>query len=312
MSTTRTALRARPPFHAEALLDFLAAHVVDGLETVEGTTYARVLDLPGGPGVVAASLHPGGADCRLELTDPDDESVAVAQVRHLLDLEADPEEIDTALAADPVLEPLVRESPGLRVPGSTDGHETAVRTVVGQQVSVAGAQTVTARIVRAHGEPVVLDLAREHGLDRTFPTPEALAAADPTTYAMPRARAETIRRLSAAVASGAVDLSPGADRVATRAALVELRGIGPWTADYVLMRALADPDVLLATDLVLRRELTARDRTPTDTAHWRPWRSYAGMHLWRAGAPALTSTALTSTALTSSTTPTGPGERNER
>lgn len=295
VSTVRVRLDVQEPFHADALLDFLAAHVVVGLEAVRERTYARVLHLPCGPGVVAATVQADGVEARLELSSPDDEHVAVALLRHLLDLDLDPAAVDTALGEDPVLAPLVAAAPGLRVPGTTDGHETAVRTVVGQQVSVSGAQTVTSRIVHAHGRPVDLALARDHGLTHAFPTAEALAEADPGTYAMPRARAATIQRLSEAVASGAVDLSPQAERAETRAALLALKGIGPWTADYVAMRALADPDVLLTTDLVLRRELEARGRTPADAERWSPWRSYAGMHLWRAGAPALTVTSPLST-----------------
>lgn len=280
-------LAVRRPFHADALLGFLAAHVVTGLEAVTDRTYARILRLPHGPGVVAATLGTDHVGVDLELADGTDRGVALDAVRHLLDLDVDPVAVDTALAADPALAPLVHVAPGIRVPGSTDGYEVAVRTVVGQQVSVAGAQTVTARIVEAHGEPVESDLARHHGLTHAFPDPDVLAEADPVSFSMPRSRGETIGRVAHAVATGELDLRGGADPSAAAAALTSLRGIGPWTADYVRMRALGDPDVLLTTDLVLRRELESRGITPRAAERWSPWRSYAGMHLWRAAAPFL-------------------------
>ena len=275
-------LAVRQPFHAEALLDFLAAHVLPGVEAVEGTTYARVLRLPHGLGVVALRLHGDHVDCQLELADLRDTAVAIGRARRMLDLDADPVAIDAVLGADPVLRDLVAAAPGLRVPSHVDGFEVAVRTIVGQQVSVAGANTVLGRQVPLRGTPVDFALAATFGLTHAFPTAESLAGADPTDMGMPHARARTIVGLAAAVADGTVDLSPGGDRDAVRAQLLAMRGIGPWTADYVVMRALAHPDILLTTDLVLRRELDRLDIDDDHVARWRPWRSYAGMHLWRA------------------------------
>ena len=275
-------LAVRQPFHATALLDFLAAHVLPGVETVDGTTYARVLRLPHGLGVMALTLHDDHVDCELELADLRDTAVAIGRARRMLDLDADPVAIDTVLAADPVLRDLVVAAPGLRVPSHVDGFEVAVRTIVGQQVSVAGANTVLGRHVPTRGTPVDFALATSFGLTHAFPTPEAFVDADHTDMGMPHARARTIVDLAHAVATGELELDAGGDRDAVRQQLLAMRGIGPWTADYVVMRALAHPDVLLTTDLVLRRELDRRGISAADTERWRPWRSYAGMHLWRA------------------------------
>lgn len=277
-------LPLREPFHADALAGFLADHAVPGLERGEGRRFARVLTLAGGPAVASVTLHDDHVAARVQLSDAHDADTAVAHLRHLLDLDADPVTVDHHLAtsgshgAD--LAPLVAARPGLRVPGTTDTFETAVRTVVGQQVSVSGARTVIGRLLAEAGEPVDLPLAADLGLTHAFPTPEALAALDPETLPMPRARGRTVVGLSRAVAEGRLDLGPGVDRDHASAALLALPGIGPWTVGYVRMRGLGDPDVLLDTDLVLRRILDARGVTPDAARRWSPWRSYAGMHLW--------------------------------
>jgi len=172
----------------------------------------------------------------------------------------------------------------MRVPGSVDGIEVAVRAVIGQQVSVAGARTVMARLLTTYGKPVTR--VSYPGVTHHFPTADALAAADPESLPMPRARARALVGLCAAVADGQLDLDVGAERTETTAALLALPGVGPWTADDVRLRALGDPDVLLSTDLGVRRALerlgVAGD--PQSAAvlgqRWRPWRSYALMHLW--------------------------------
>ncbi|MEV7395942.1 AlkA N-terminal domain-containing protein [Aeromicrobium sp. NPDC092404] len=275
-------LAVRQPFHAEALLDFLAAHVLPGVETVQDRTYARVLRLPHGLGVMALTVCDDRVECELELADLRDTAVAIGRARRMLDLDADPVAIDGVLGADPAMRELVAAAPGLRVPSHVDGYELAVRTIVGQQVSVAGANTVLGRQVPVRGTRVDFALAAAFGLTHAFPAAESLAEAAPTELGMPQSRARTIIDLSQAVADGKLDLDPGVDREAVREQLVAMRGIGPWTADYIVMRALAHPDILLTTDLVLRRELDRRGITADDTERWRPWRSYAGMHLWRA------------------------------
>ncbi|MBA4608560.1 DNA-3-methyladenine glycosylase 2 family protein [Aeromicrobium sp. Marseille-Q0843] len=277
----RLELALRPPFHADALLDWFTPRAIEGVEAVDGRTYARVLNLPHGVGAVELTLGDDSVSVELELTDLRDLAPAVQRCRRLLDLDADPVAIDEALAADPLLAGLVREAPGMRLPGQVDGFEMVMRAIVGQQVSVAGARTILGRVARSRGTEVDLELARRHGLTHAFATAESVAEAAPEEFAMPRGRAAAILAVAHAVASGELDLHPGADREAARARLLAIRGIGPWTADYVRMRALGDPDVLLETDLVLRRVLAREGLERTRTERWRPWRSYASLHLWR-------------------------------
>ena len=290
----RLRLAVRTPFAGRALLGFLAYHVVPGVEAAGADWYARTLDLPHGAGTVRLeltdALEPGGTalvPATFTLADLRDVPAAVERVRRLLDADCDPVAVDAALGSDPVLGPLVAATPGLRLPGQVDGAETAVRTVIGQQVSVVGARTVTGRVVAAHGRPVPEVLP---GLTHLFPDAATLAAADPETLPMPRARGRALVGLARAVADGDVALDRGTDRARVRESLLALKGIGPWTADYVAMRVLADPDAFLPTDLGVRQVLArlglegpeAADRL----AAWRPWRSYALMHLWNTLIPA--------------------------
>ena len=274
----RIALRLpyRQPIQLAALLDLLGAHAVPGVEDYSDGVYTRVLRAPGGPALVALSAGDGVVHCRVRLRDTRDLVAVVARVRRLLDLDADPEAVDAVLGAEPALAPLVGKRPGLRSPGSVDGVETAVRTIVGQQISVAGARTVLGRIVATHGEP-----AFPGEPWRLFPDASALAAADPDALPMPRARGRSVVGLADAVAGGRITLDPGVDRAEVRAALLALHGVGPWTADYLLMRTTGDPDVLLDADLVVRRAATDLGvDLATAAAHWSPWRSYATYHLW--------------------------------
>jgi AraC family transcriptional regulator of adaptative response / DNA-3-methyladenine glycosylase II len=273
----------RAPLDVDPLLDFLATRAVAGVESVSGGTYRRSLELPFGAAVVALTPEPDHVACRLRLDDLRDLPAAVARCRRLLDLDADPVAVDGFLAADPRLEPLVRKHPGLRVPGHVDGFEVLVRAIVGQQVSVAGARTVLGRVVAALGEPLPMP---DGEIVTRFPSATALAGAPADALPMPKARAATVRRAAAAIAGGDLALDPGVDRDELRARLLALPGIGPWTADYVALRALGDPDVFLAGDLGARRALEALGG-PGDArgaaacaAAWRPWRSYALTHLW--------------------------------
>lgn len=293
-------LAVRTPFAGRALLDFLAYHLVPGVETVgvgaDGVGwYARTLDLPHGPGTVRLELddhpEPGGtAQVRadLDLADLRDTTAALERTRRLLDADCDPIAVDDHLLVDPVIGPLARDTPGLRLPGQVDGDETAIRTVIGQQVSVTGARTVTGRVVAAHGREVTTGIS---GLTHLFPSPVALAAVDPESLPMPRARGRALVGLAAAMAGGDVVLDRGTDRGAVRAAMLALPGIGPWTADYVAMRALAQPDAFLPTDLGVRNALVGLGHDPAAvlarTDDWRPWRSYALMHLWQTLMPAV-------------------------
>ena len=191
--------------------------------------------------------------------------------------------VDDELSADPWMAGLVRGRPGLRVPGSVDGDEIAIRTVLGQQISLAGAVSLSGKLVQRYGEPMPGDTTYD-GPGRLFPGAAALAEADPEGLPMPRARGRALVGLCRALAGGDVRLDRGADRDDARASLLALPGIGPWTADYVSMRALGDPDVFLPTDIGVRRALTALGRGDDDvealSRAWRPWRSYGLMHVW--------------------------------
>jgi AraC family transcriptional regulator of adaptative response / DNA-3-methyladenine glycosylase II len=285
--TVEMRLAVRTPFAGRALHAFLAAHAVAGVEVAGDDWYARTLDLPHGPGSVrldlADALDAGETAfvrATFRLTDLRDTGAALERARRLLDADCDPVAVGEQLGADPVLGRLVRRTPGLRVAGHVDGDELAVRTVVGQQVSVAGACTVLGRLVAAHGKPAETGVP---GLTHLFPRAETLAAIDPETLPMPRSRGRAIAGLAAALADGDIALDRGADRADVRARLLALPGIGPWTADYVALRALGDPDVFLPTDIGVRRALAALGYPPDDTPDteaWRPWRSYALMHLW--------------------------------
>ncbi|HEX4806821.1 MAG TPA: AlkA N-terminal domain-containing protein [Conexibacter sp.] len=280
-------LRHRAPFDAGGLLAFLGARAVPGVEAWDpapadgGGTYRRVLALPHGPGVAALAPGPTGADhvrCELRLSDLRDLAAAVQRCRRLLDLDADPVAVDEALSADPALAPLVARAPGRRVPGAVDGAELAARAILGQQVSVAGARTLAGRLTAALGAPLP-DALADGRLTHAFPAADALAAADPATLPLTRARARALQALASAVADGALALDPGADRAAARASLLALPGVGPWTAEYVAMRALGDPDAFPAADLGVRKAIERLHR-PADPERWRPWRAYAVTHLW--------------------------------
>jgi AraC family transcriptional regulator, regulatory protein of adaptative response / DNA-3-methyladenine glycosylase II len=272
----------RPPLQADALLRWLAARAVPGVEEVDGETYRRSLRLPHGPGVVELRFERAHAACRLWLADARDEPAAVERCRRLADLDADPAAVTEHLRGDRLIGPLVDAAPGLRVPGAVDGAELAVRAVLGQQISVPAARTAAGRLVAAHGERLDEPVGAVTAL---FPAAATLAALDPARLAMPRARARALVGLCAALATGAL-------RLDSRRALLALPGIGPWTAGYVAMRALGDPDVFLVEDLGVRHALR-RIGGPDDAraaralaAAWSPWRSYATQYLWQAAAMA--------------------------
>jgi AraC family transcriptional regulator of adaptative response / DNA-3-methyladenine glycosylase II len=266
----------RAPMDLGATLDFLGLRAIPGVESYDGATFTRTLNLPGGPGLAQISDGAEFVRCRLRLTDQRDLVTAVARLRRLLDLDADPVAVDDVLQADPHLAPHVRKRAGLRSPGAVDGFEMAMRAVVGQQISVIGARTILGRIAADFGSIAFQD---EPWL--LFPSAADFASTDPAALPMPRRRAATLHGLADALASGELALDPGADRTDARAALLAVPGIGPWTADYLLMRAIGDPDILLASDLGVRKaakslDIEIDDRRPD----WAPWRSYATHHLW--------------------------------
>nr|BFF19468.1 hypothetical protein GCM10025730_29890 [Promicromonospora thailandica] len=300
-------LPVREPFDAAGVLRFLAVRALPGVESAElGPTvlrYARTVALPHGPGAFEVRVTrpgTGRVELDLELADLADAPVAVARVRRLLDLDADPVAVDHALAHDPALAPSVAAVPGIRVPGAVDPAELLVRAVVGQQISVAAARTHLTRLAHGAGSPYA---SAFEGLDRLFPTAQQIAGPAPDAPA--RSAAEAHLRLPARIlgtvlaaardlADGSLTLSVGDDPDDLRRRLVARPGIGPWTAGYVTLRVLGDPDVLMDGDVALlagARNLGLVDAEASRPhqfkelarrgAVWAPWRSYAAMHLWR-------------------------------
>ncbi|HZQ66926.1 MAG TPA: AlkA N-terminal domain-containing protein [Terriglobales bacterium] len=275
-------LRFRPPFCWDALLEFLTPRATPGIEAVAGSVYKRTISLHGIDGWFEATLN-GTADAlcvRIHFPEARWLFLIIERVRRMFDLAADPNEIGAWLGRHPVFASRVRHRPGLRVPGCWDGFELAVRAILGQQVSVRGATTLAGRLVRSFGTPI--DLAP--GLSHLFPTPEKMAHSDLAGIGLPKARAHALRSLARAVCDGTVSFAGVVDAEQFVARFCELPGIGDWTAQYVAMRALNEPDAFPASDLGLLRALGVRD--PRELAkmseRWRPWRAYAAMYLWQA------------------------------
>jgi AraC family transcriptional regulator of adaptative response / DNA-3-methyladenine glycosylase II len=283
-------LPVRAPYAGTEVLRFLAAHLVPGVEQSGPDWYARTLALPHGHGHVRLTFpgeDPGTGTafvrCELTVEDLRDVGAAVERCRRLLDADCDPVAVGEGLSDDPRMAVLVRQRPGLRVPGSVDGDEVAIRTVIGQQISLAGAISLGGKLVERFGEDAA-GVPSYSGPQRLFPRAAVLAEADPARLPMPRARGRALVGLCRALADGQIPLDRSIDRSEVRSRLVALPGIGPWTADYVSMRALGDPDVFLATDVAVRRVLATRGEDPAQASaiaeRWRPWRSYGLMHLW--------------------------------
>ncbi len=278
-------LSFRPPYDWAQVSAFLAARALAGVVRVDARGYARTLATDRGHALICVRGLEGEHALELRVTGaaPAGLFQLSATARRAFDLSADPSRIAQAFDADPLLGPLSRRRPGLRIPGAWDAFECAVRAVLGQQVSVAGARTLAARLVARAGtrSPDGAD-----GLTHLFPSPGALAAADLSGLGLTGARVGALRALARGVVSGSVDLTAPVEE--TTAQLVALPGVGRWTAEYVALRALGEPDAFPAADLVLRRmaaggapPLTAR-ALEARAEDWRPWRSYAVLHLWRA------------------------------
>ncbi|MEO3753815.1 AlkA N-terminal domain-containing protein [Streptomyces sp. B6B3] len=285
-------LAFRGSYDTAQVFDFLQLRAIPGIEEMVGArgrrTYRRSLALPHGTGVVEVdeTSGPDGGrwlPCRLHLTELRDLTTAVQRTRRLFDLDADPYSVAERLGADPVLAPLVAARPGVRSPGAAEPEELAVRAVLGQQVTVVAARGLADRLVAAYGKPLP---APDGGLTHVFPEPGTLADAPLTELGMPESRRATIRAVCGALADGSLTLCPGADRAETERTLRALRGIGPWTAGYVRMRALGDPDVFLQGDAGVRHGLSLVGAAPDAAERWQPWRSYAVHHLWNATADA--------------------------
>lgn len=291
MTAARSTVRLgyTPPFDAGALLGYLGARAVAGVEEAGGGVYRRTVRLGDLAGVMEWAPEPDAHAIRLTVAgDPTIFAWAQARMRHLADLDASPAQVADVLGADPDLAPLVAARPGLRVPGTTDGFELAVRAIVGQQVSVAGARTLLGRLAAALGTPLA---APEGGLARLFPTPAQIAVGNMDGLGLTGARIRSLRALAEAVMTGDLSLEPGAPADTTER-LVSLPGIGPWTAAYIAMRALGDKDALPAADLGLRRALERRGlagdakSVAARAEAWRPYRAYATHHLWADPGPA--------------------------
>jgi AraC family transcriptional regulator of adaptative response / DNA-3-methyladenine glycosylase II len=291
----------RAPYDWQTLTAYLAFRAIPGVEVVDADHYARSIRLGELHGTVDVRPEDGENHlvARLFLAEVDDAVPLIRvseRLRRLFDLTADPVTIAAHLSLDPELAGRVRERPGLRVPGAWDGFELAVRAILGQQVSVRGATTLAGRIVSQYGEDLPMrepaHVATGNGPaapgtpQRLFPRPEALASLDPTTIGLPGARARAISSLARAVADGDIDLNAPADLSDSVDRLCALPGIGVWTAQYIAMRALREPDAFPASDLGLRRALgtdgalASAKQVEAASLAWSPWRAYAAVHLW--------------------------------
>lgn len=278
----RFRLPYRPPFDWDALLGFLSARATPGVESVAQSTYGRTISVDGKHGVIKVGRADRDPFLSLEVRFPDPRALLfiVERVRRMFDLGADPVVIAEHLGSDPLLRAAIAAHPGIRTPGAWDGFELAVRAIIGQQITVSAATTLTGRIASAFGSPYA---DGEH-LDRLFPTPAQLAGAGLEPLGVMPARAEAVRSLARHVASRPL-LSKARDPQTTLATLRQMRGIGEWTAQYIAMRAFNELDAFPSGDLVLRRiaGLSARDLNRRAEA-WRPWRSYGVVLLWQQAA----------------------------
>ena len=272
-------LPARAPFDGAGIMDYLTGHAVTGVEAMVGGSFERAVRLPRGFARIAVRAEADAVAVTARLDSLADVSTLVTRVRRLFDLDADSLAIDAALAMDARLAPLVGTAPGIRIPGALDPEEALFRTLIGQQISIAAARTVSGRIAAELGDVV--------GDARVFPTAEQLATHGADVLRGPASRVRTIIGTAEALASGELRLDVGMPVDEFTARLTALPGIGEWTAGYLAMRVLGSPDILLTSDLVMlhaARDLglatTARELAARGAA-WAPWRSYAGLHLWR-------------------------------
>lgn len=274
------------------MLQFFDSRSSAGVESVDAESYCRVIEWSGHSGTMEVRLHSSSKWLVATLNGPVSRHAEelIAPMNRMFDLEMDPKEMHRCFSADPWLAPLIVSSPGLRVPGAWSAFELLIRTIVGQQVSVKAASTVVSRIVQRAGKRI--DGHQHEATAWRFPTPADLAAADLTQIGMPGKRIATVQAVAAAVARGDLALNePTANAKAIRNALLAMPGIGPWTVEYVAMRALRDADAWPASDLVLMQAIATRDpllvrarQQIARTESWRPWRAYAAIHLWNSAA----------------------------
>jgi AraC family transcriptional regulator of adaptative response / DNA-3-methyladenine glycosylase II len=284
-------LAYRPPYDWDAMLSFLAARAIPGIEIVSANSYRRTIAIGGDVGTISvapADKNRVGVSVRF----PNMAALPqiIARVRRVFDLAADPDTIGAHLALDPVLAPLIAARPGLRVPGAWDGFELAVRAIFGQQITVLAATKLLGRLVAAHGARLAVATRDVEGLSCVFPSPARLAKADLAALGMPKARATAVTSLAQAICADPAIFSRGASLEEAIAKLRTLPGIGEWTAQYIAMRELREPDAFPAADIGLLRAMAAADGQRPSPAQllsraerWRPWRAYAALHLWAAG-----------------------------
>jgi len=275
-------LRYRPPFDWNGMLAFLAPRATPGVEALEAGRYRRTISLNGSNGSFEVSLDEASYSLvlRVHFGDPSALFFIIERIRSMFDLNADWPVIVRGLRTDPILRDRIDSGPGLRVAGCWNGFELATRAILGQQITVKGATELAGRMVRAFGQPILSG----NGLTHLFPSPEILAGANVASIGLPKARGESIRALARAVCDGKISFERIADTGAFLDRLCEIPGIGKWTAQYVAMRALGEPDAFPSGDIGLLRALglkNARELEPRADA-WRPWRAYAAMYLWSA------------------------------
>jgi AraC family transcriptional regulator of adaptative response / DNA-3-methyladenine glycosylase II len=280
-----------PPYDWPAMIGFLAARAIPGVERVEPERYSRTLAIDGAKGVV--SIRPGADNALIaEISFPSLSALpaVIARIRRVFDLAADPIQIGAHLSRDPALARLVAARPGLRAPGAWDGFELAVRAILGQQITVVAARGLAAKMTETFGEPIDDPAAARFGLSRVFPSPERLVGQDIAALGMPRARGASLEALARAVVADPSMFTPRADLDSAIAALKALPGVGEWTAQYIALRELREPDAFPQGDVALQRALTGPDGTRPTAVQllaraeaWRPWRAYAAQHLWASG-----------------------------
>jgi AraC family transcriptional regulator, regulatory protein of adaptative response / DNA-3-methyladenine glycosylase II len=290
--TLSVRLAYRPPYDWDAMLSFLAARAIPGVERVSANSYRRTIAIGHHGGVIGVTpADKNRVDVMVRFPDMAALPQIIARVRRVFDLAADPDTIATHLALDPALAPLVLARPGLRVPGAWDGFELAIRAVFGQQITVPAATKLLGKLVQAYGDP--LPANDSEGLTHLFPMPARIAGANLAALGMPGARAKAASALAQIIADDPLIFSRGASLEDAIDKLRALPGIGEWTAQYIAMRELREPDAFPAADIGLLRAMARDGRRPSpaellDRAkRWRPWRAYAALHLWAAGAAAV-------------------------
>ncbi len=287
-SAVTVRLGFRPPYDWDAILSFLAARAVDGVEVVEQNRYARTIEIGGEVGSLA--ITPGRAHLQASIRFPNVRALLsiVARLRRLFDLDADVEAIGVHLSGDAALAPLIARRPGLRAPGGWDGFELAVRAILGQQVSVVAARKLAGKLVARVSPTLSPQVTGDERLTAVFPSAQRVANTDLAGFGMPAARIAALQGLARAAAADPALLDPVGTYEDAVERLLALPGFGPWTAQYWALRALRDSDAFPAADVALLRSpvVASKGKRPTPKAlleraeAWRPWRAYAAQHLW--------------------------------